>query len=252
MAKSDPQQPETRGVAERSFTCSVEGRSVPVAVWLPMSRQRSPLVLVGHGGSGHKRSEFVLDVVAPLVREHGFAVAAIDGPVHGDRRATPAAPEAVRDEFRALWEAGGSVEPMVADWRGVLDALCSFREIDASAVAYYGLSMGTAYGLPFLAGEPRIHAAAIGMWGTSRANSQRLMDDARRVRCPTMFSLQWDDPLFTREGQFEVFDALASQNKHMSIYPGGHLNPSGARLDDIVYFLARELAHRARSSVQSP
>jgi predicted dienelactone hydrolase len=78
---SESRQSDHRGVAERNFTCSVSGRSVPVAVWLPMSRQRSPLVLVGHGGSGHKRSDFVLDVVAPLVGEHGFAVAAIDGPV---------------------------------------------------------------------------------------------------------------------------------------------------------------------------
>jgi cephalosporin-C deacetylase-like acetyl esterase len=239
---TSPLQDENRGIAERSFTCSVEGRSVPVAVWLPMSRQRSPLVLVGHGGTGHKRSDLVLDVVAPLVGEHGFAVAAIDGPVHGDRRSTPAAPAAVRDEFRALWEAGGSVEPMVADWRGVLDALCSFREIDASAIGYYGLSMGTAYGLPLLAREERIRAAVIGMWGTSRVNSERLVDDARRVHCPTMFSLQWDDELFTREGQFRIFDALATPRKHMSIHPGGHLNPDSARLDEIVHFLARQLA----------
>lgn len=239
---SESRQSDHRGVAERNFTCSVGGRSVPVAVWLPMSRQRSPLVLVGHGGSGHKRSDFVLDVVGPLVGEHGFAVAAIDGPVHGDRRGMPAAPNVVREEFRNLWDAGGSVEPMVADWRGVLDALCSFREIDASAVGYYGLSMGTAYGLPFLAAEPRIRAAVIGMWGTSRANSERLVEDARQVRCPAMFSLQWNDELFTREGQFRVFDALGTPDKHMSVYPGGHVNPAGARLDDVVHFLARELA----------
>lgn len=237
---SDPQA--SRDIAQRSFTCSVEGRSVPVAVWLPRTDRRSPLVLVGHGGSGHKRSDFVLDVVQPLVRDHGIAVAAIDGPVHGERRGTPASAAAVRDEFRALWEAGGSVEPMVADWRGVLDALCSFREVDPAALGYYGLSMGTAYGLPLLAQEPRIRAAVIGMWGTSRANSRRLVDDARQVRCPVMFSLQWDDELFTRDGQFEVFDALATRDKHLSIYPGGHLNPSGARLDDVVHFLSRELA----------
>jgi hypothetical protein len=102
--------------------------------------------------------------------------------------------------------------------------------------------MGTAYGLPLLAVEPRVRAAVIGMWGTSRVNSERLVDDARQVRCPTLFSLQWNDELFTREGQFRVFDALASREKHMSIYPGGHVNPAGARLDDIVHFLVRQLA----------
>lgn len=241
--RTAPLLSENLGIAERTFTCAVDGRNVPVAVWLPMSRQPAPLVLVGHGGSGHKRSDLVLDVVEPLTRRHGIAVAAIDGPVHGDRRSAPASPAAVRDEFRALWEAGGSVEPMVADWRGVLDALCAFREIEASAVGYYGLSMGTAYGLPLLAEEPRIRAAVIGMWGTSRVNSERLVDDARKVRCPTLFSMQWDDELFTREGQFRIFDALATPRKSLSIHPGGHDNPGGARLDDIVHFLVRELAH---------
>lgn len=242
MATSTLQHSESAGVAERTFTCAVGDRAAPVTVWLPMSQQRCPLVLVGHGGTGHKRSEFVLAVVGPLVRERGIAVAAMDGPVHGDRRQSPAPPAAVRDEFRALWEAGGSVEPMVADWRAVLDALCAFREIDSTRIGYYGLSMGTAYGLPLLAAEPRIRAAVIGMWGTSRVNSQRLADDARAVRCPTLFSLQWNDELFTREGQFELFDALACERKSMSIYRGGHVNPGGARLDDIVHFLARELA----------
>jgi cephalosporin-C deacetylase-like acetyl esterase len=241
MATSPLQNPECRGIAERTFTCAVEDRTVPVTLWLPMSQRPCPLVLVGHGGSGHKRSAFVLDVVGPLVGERGIAVAAMDGPVHGDRRANPAAPEVVRDEFRALWEAGGSVEPMVTDWRSVLHALCAFREIDPSRIGYYGLSMGTAYGLPLLANDPRFRAAVIGMWGTSRVNSQRLVDDARAVRCPTLFSLQWNDELFTREGQFEVFDALATERKSMSIHPGGHVNPGGARLDEIVHFLAREL-----------
>jgi dienelactone hydrolase len=230
-----------RRMSERNFVCAVDGRSVPVHVWLPESEQPRPLVLVGHGGSGHKSSRFVLDAMQPLVHDHAFAVAAIDGPVHGDRRRHSVEPTIVRDEFRLLWDKGGSVEPMVADWRAVLDTLCSWGGIDFTAIGYYGLSMGTAYGLPLLAAEPRIQAAVIGMWGTSRANSERLVDDALRVHCPALFSLQWNDQFFTREGQFELFDALASPDKHMSIYPGGHVEPYGPRLDDIVQFLARRL-----------
>ena len=74
------------------------------------------------------------------------------------------------------------------------------------------------------------------------ANSARLADDARRVRCKTLFCIQWDDELFTRQGQFELFDALAASGKQMNIHPGGHVSPAGDRLDDIVHFLVRELA----------
>lgn len=232
----------TFDIVERTFTCTSGDRKVPVAAWFPARTRHRPLVLVGHGGSGDKRSDAVSDVVAALVGKFGFVVAAIDGPVHGDRRTAPAAPFEVREKFRRLWEAGGSVEPMVADWQSALDALCALPEVDSSVVGYYGLSMGTAYGLPFLAQAPRMRAAVIGMWGTSRVNSARLVDDARRVQCPTLFSLQWDDEIFSREGQFEVFDALAATDKHMTIYPGGHANPKGGRLEEIVQFLARQLS----------
>lgn len=234
-------------VARHAFEVRVDGREVPIALWLPAVAGPRPLVLVGHGGSGHKTSSFVTDAIEPLARVHGIAVAAIDGPVHGARRAVDASPEEVRDEFRALWERGGSVEPMVVDWRAALDALVALPQIDASALGYYGLSMGTAYGLPLLAAEPRVRAAVIGMWGTSRANSARLVDDARRVRCSTLFCVQWDDPLFTREGQFELFDALAVPDKRMTVHPGGHENPNAVRLAEIVAFLASALARAAQS-----
>lgn len=237
--------PPVFDVLERELVVWSGPRQVPVALWLPAQARRRPLVLVGHGGSGDKRSAFVTDVVPALVGCHGFAVAAIDGPVHGGRRAAPAAPDEVRDEFRRLWEQGGSVEPMVADWCRTLEALCAWPEVDAEAVGYYGLSMGTAYGLPLLAQVPQIRAAVIGMWGTSRVNSRHLVDAARRVRCPVLFSLQWHDELFTREGQFEVFDALAGADKHMAVHPGGHVNPDPSRLDGILHFLVRHLSARA-------
>ena len=54
-------------------------------------------------------------------------------------------------------------------------------------VGYYGLSMGTAYGLPFLAVEKRIEAAVIGMWGSNYPNSGQLVEAARHVRSPVCF-----------------------------------------------------------------
>ena len=234
--------PNTFDIARRTFTWTRGDRKIPAAAWFPAGAGRRPLVLVGHGGSGDKHSDAVTDLIAPLVGRFGFVLAAIDGPVHGDRRSTPAAPAEVREEFRRLWEAGGSVEPMVADWQHALDALCALPEVDSSAVAYLGLSMGTAYGLPFLANAPSMRAAVVGMWGTSRVNSARLVDDARSVRFPVLFSLQWDDEIFSREGQFEIFDALASADKHMTIYPGGHANPKGGGLEEMVEVLVRQLS----------
>ena len=49
------------GVVERRFDVECEGRVVPGIVWTPdgVSGTR-PLVLIGHGGTGHKRMDYVL------------------------------------------------------------------------------------------------------------------------------------------------------------------------------------------------
>ena len=167
-----------------SLRTVVAGRTVPAMCWVPEGLTKRPLVLVGHGGSGHKDSQLVRDAALPLVERHGFVVAAIDGPVHGDRRATFADGPAVRDEFRELWARGDSIAPMLADWRATLDALCAWPVVDPTAIGWYGISMGTAYGLPFVASEPRIRAAVLGMWGTCRVASERLADDAPRITVP--------------------------------------------------------------------
>src|SRR6478752_7286125 len=76
----------SRGVVERRFDVAGAGEVVPGIVWTPEAATGSrPLVLVGHGGGGHKRMPYVLSLARRLVRHAGYAVAAIDGPGHGDR-----------------------------------------------------------------------------------------------------------------------------------------------------------------------
>ena len=75
-----------------------------------------------------------------LVRHHGFAAAAIDGPVHGDRRTSPdGLPTLAFLEFSQLWAMDpGMTDHMVADWRTALDALQGLPEIGAGPVGWWG------------------------------------------------------------------------------------------------------------------
>ena len=92
---------------------------IPVALWVPTKSDRPyPLVMVGHGGSGHKTSDLVLDAVKELVEPLKIAVLAIDGPVHGARRVDSKDGVAVRQEFRDLWSRGGEVDSMVEGLEG--------------------------------------------------------------------------------------------------------------------------------------
>ncbi len=74
------------GVAERQFV--IKGGKVPVPgiIWAPDPVEVPvPLVLFGHGGSGHKRNDRSLMLGRRLAGVSRFAVVAIDGPTHGDR-----------------------------------------------------------------------------------------------------------------------------------------------------------------------
>ncbi|MDX3906071.1 MAG: hypothetical protein QHC78_10325 [Pigmentiphaga sp.] len=84
---------------------AVNGRNVPGVLWLPAGACAG-LVLACHGGGGHKEAPVILAIRDRLLPA-GFAVGAIDGPVHGDRRSDGVRdPAVVRQDFRVAWRRG--------------------------------------------------------------------------------------------------------------------------------------------------
>jgi dienelactone hydrolase len=231
------------GCAFHEWTIRRSSVNIPAALWVPTDGDRPfPLVLVGHGGSGHKTSDLVLDAVNELVEPLKIAVLAIDGPVHGARRSDSKDGVEVRREFRDLWSRGGEVDSMVEDWMAALDEVSSRPEIDAARIAWYGISMGTAYGIPVVASDARIRAAVLGMWGTCRKPSERLEKDAVNVQIPVLFQTKSEDEIFTVEGQSALFNLLKSREKRIVSYPGGHVDPKGEQLEEAIKFLQSYLA----------
>ncbi|WP_235854615.1 lysophospholipase [Nonomuraea aridisoli] len=60
-------------------------------------------------------------------------------------------------------------------------------------------------GIPLIAAEPRIRAAALGLLGV-----HGLAEDAARITVPVQFLVQWDDQMVPRDQSLALFDALAS------------------------------------------
>jgi hypothetical protein len=74
------------GVLERDFTVQGERDVITGVMWAPdQIAADSPLVLIGHGGGGHKRAPSVVPTARGFVREHGIPAVIIDAPGHGDR-----------------------------------------------------------------------------------------------------------------------------------------------------------------------
>ena len=215
-----------KGVTERRFDVDRAGRTIPGLIWMPEATPPPALVLLGHGGMAHKRQGYIVALARRLVRHHGFAAAAIDGPVHGERRADGGSDTtAVGTDFSQVWRDDPTMtDEMVADWRAVLDALQSPSVLGATPVGWWGLSMGTILGLPVVAAEPRISVAVLGLMGIVGPTKARLAHDAALVHCPVLFIVQWDDELAPRDRAFDLFSALDTRDKRLHANPGGHVD----------------------------
>ena len=231
------------GMLMREFTTRHCADSlVPAVLFQPReSAGLMPLVLIGHGGSQYKTHPGIIDAAYRWV-QLGFCALAIDGPIHGARRSDGRSGLEIQAEFREMWAQDHRIDAMVADWQAALDdVLRSVDCVHSEAIGWYGPSMGTAYGIPFIAKEPRVRAAGLGMLGSDFMNGQRILDDAPRVRCPLLFQQKWNDQFFSREGQVDLFDRLGSTEKFLKVYPGEHVPVEGEQLDDVVDFLHRRL-----------
>jgi dienelactone hydrolase len=240
-------QTSSDGVREQLFTLG----EIPGVLWTPEGTEGAtkarPLVLMGHGGGEHKKAPGVLALARRLVAECGFAVVAVDVPGHGDR---PLHEEynRIATENRARIEGGAEPAPLIADfqayvarrtvpeWRTVLDAVQELGHVGAGPVGYWGISLGCGLGVPFVAAEPRVRAAVLGLGGASASAG-----DAARITVPVEFLVQWDDERVPRTAGLALFDAFASAEKTLHANPGKHGEVPAFELDSALRFFARHL-----------
>ncbi|QNS08171.1 dienelactone hydrolase family protein [Streptomyces xanthii] len=232
------------GVREQLFTLG----EIPGVLWTPEGAVGTrPLVLMGHGGGQHKKAPDVLTRARRFVTEGGFAVVAVDVPAHGDR---PKVEEydRIATENQARVTAGEELAPLIAgfqalvarrtvpEWRAVLDAVQRLEHVGAGPVGYWGVSLGCGLGVPFVAAEPRVRAAVLGLGGALASAG-----DAARITVPVEFLVQWDDERVPRAQSLALFDALGSAEKALHANPGRHGEVPAFELDSTLRFFARHL-----------
>jgi dienelactone hydrolase len=213
---------------ERPFLLHRLRGDVPGVLWSPLTTEPQGTALLFHGGSGHKRSERHVRMGRWLASSAGLAVIAVDGPYHGDRVAAPMAPS-VYQQLIADEGIERVTARMTADWLETVSVLAGLRLADASRVSVFGMSMGVRFGLPVAAAlGGRLRCAVLGKFGIRQAAPLHpglcapglMITAAHAVSAPVLYHVQWDDEIFPREGQFEVFDALGSSDKRLAARSG--------------------------------
>lgn len=210
--------------ATREFIAETDsGRKRTGALWQPTDLTSSSLIAFGHGASGN-RYQAPIPYLAGKFVQAGHSVVSIDGPVHGLRQVGPGGREAFGAEMRRE----SMVDDMNADWRFAIDLARSNSRTEIDQLAYFGLSMGSIFGIPMLADSSRelpVVVATLGLLGSQgigRRLGARLLRDAAKLTCPILFLMQLEDELFSREGYLELFDTFASMDKRIHANPGLH------------------------------
>ncbi|WP_329153963.1 alpha/beta hydrolase [Streptomyces sp. NBC_01456] len=237
-------QTSSDGVREQLFTLG----EIPGVLWTPEGAAGTrPLILMGHGGCQHKKAPGMVARARCFVAEGDFAVAALDVPGHGDR---PKEKEydRIATENQARVEAGEELAPLIADfqmlvarqtvpeWRAFLGAVQELDHVGTGPVGYWGVSLGCGLGVPFVAAEPRVRAAVLGLGGAAAS-----AEAAARITVPVQFLVQWDDERVPRAQSLALFDALASAEKTLHANPGKHGEIPEFELDSTLRFFARHL-----------
>jgi dienelactone hydrolase len=232
------------GVTEQLFSLG----EIPGVLWTPEGATGPrPLILMGHGGGQHKKAPGIVARARRFVTECGFAVAAVDVPGHGGR---PREEEYDRlaTENQARVAGGADLAPLIAgfqalvarqtvpEWQGVLDALQDLGNVGVGPVGYWGVSLGCGLGVPFIAAEPRVRAAVIGLGAGPAA-----VETAARITIPVQFLVQWDDERVPREQSLALFDAFASSEKTLHANPGKHGDLPSFETDSSLEFFTRHL-----------
>jgi dienelactone hydrolase len=232
------------GVCEQLFTLD----DIPGVLWTPEGAAGTrPLILLGHGGGQHKKAPGVVARARRFVAECGFAAVAVDVPGHGDRP-TDEEYNRIATENQARVEAGAELAPLIAgfqalvarqtvpEWQAVLGALSELGYVGAGPVGYWGVSLGCGLGVPFVAAEPRVRAAVLGLSG-----ALAMADDAARITVPVEFLVQWDDERVPRAQCLALFDAFGSAEKTLHANPGKHGEVPMFEVDSTLRFFARHL-----------
>ena len=139
------------------------------------------------------------------------------------------------------------ISQVVKDFRRSIDYLESRYDIDASKIAYYGMSWGPMYGPIFAAVEDRIktNVYVSGGLGPNVRPEAHPVNFLSRVTQPTLMINGRYDSIFAFETRIKtMFDLLGTPDEHkkLVVFDTDHIPPRNEMIKEILLWLDKYLA----------
>ena len=229
---------EDGDVRRYSFNLTVAGDTVPAVLWAPNGAKGArPLVLMGHGGSQHKKTPGIVARARQYANRLGYATLAIDAPDHGDRTSREAAAAMARSvgarvrgegpalimDAQRLRQMGERTQKAIPEWNA---ALAAAQDLD-----FVGRSEGAGYWACRWAPRLACHSSRNAPPSAAPCSDwlayarMRPSSKPRPTQSPSRWSLCFSGKMRSHpRAWLALFDAFGSKEKCMHVNPGGHLH----------------------------
>jgi hypothetical protein len=216
---------------ERQLTIVSDESAIPCTIYEP--ENPIGLVLFGHGLSVDRFDQTVLVPARLLAGKFNFTVIVPELPFHGER----ADKERSWDDFTVAWQsfwAGEGRGQILREWNRIY----TFAKETDLPIMFFGLSLGTQYGIMFLSQQFEIKAAVLGLFGSKPPPRSIVMNHcAPLVRAPVYFIQKLDDEIHPKETSLHLFESLGSEQKVLDASQGRHQSVSLESLNQSCSFL---------------
>lgn len=224
-----------------------DGATPPTLLFLPSGADAAailPLILFGHGAHLSKDDPIMQMIAKGFGRGVSAAVALMDSPGHGERRAAGSTDaEFDADVARRMSDPENHAQ-LAADWRAVEIAARAADPRITGPTGYAGFSMGAMFGLSIVADLASVSAAVFALGGLMRddARDALISSGASRLGAREVLMLNMTrDEHFPIDGAIEVLEMIPGP-KRMGVWTGTHADIPPEAIQLAVDFFRRTLA----------
>jgi dienelactone hydrolase len=217
----------------------------PTLLFVPPREDASlPLVLLGHGAHLSKDDPVMQILAKGFCRNVPAAVALMDCPGHGERRASEITDDLFEADIARRMSDAKNYACVVDDWIAVeAAARAADARIDGKT-GYAGFSMGAMFGLAIACELASVTAAVFALGGLTddERRNELMREGVRRLGDREVLMLNMTrDEHFPIAGAVELFEEIPGP-KRMGVWAGTHVDIPPEAVQLAVEFFRRTLA----------